>query len=61
MSLTYYGPFDLITFSVDENNVVTLGGYVVFDSSLTLRALKNDTLCRFTKDSAGSDPREGEM
>ena len=32
MSLTYYGPFDLITFSVDSSNVVTLGGYVVFDN-----------------------------
>ena len=31
MSLMYYGPFDLITFSIDENNVVTLGGYVVYD------------------------------
>ena len=31
LSLTDYGPFDLITFSVDENNVVTLGGYVVYD------------------------------
>jgi hypothetical protein len=31
MSLTYYGPFDLITFNVDENDVVTLGGYVVYD------------------------------
>lgn len=32
MSLTYYGPFDLITFSVDSSNVVTLGGYVVVDT-----------------------------
>jgi hypothetical protein len=29
MSLPYYGPFDLITYSVDADNVVTLGGYVV--------------------------------
>ena len=31
MSLPYYGPFDLITYSVDANNVVTLGGYVVLE------------------------------
>src|SRR5262245_24612643 len=32
LSLPYYGPFDLITFSVDSNDVVTLGGYVAFDT-----------------------------
>jgi osmotically-inducible protein OsmY len=32
LSLPYYGPFDLITFSVDSTGVVTLGGYVVFDA-----------------------------
>jgi hypothetical protein len=32
MSLPYYGPFDLLTFSVDANDVVTLGGYVAFDT-----------------------------
>src|SRR5215467_395938 len=32
LSLPYYGPFDLITFSIDSNNVVTLGGYVAFDT-----------------------------
>src|SRR5215813_4163140 len=32
LSLPYYGYFDLITFSVDSNNVVTLGGYVAFDT-----------------------------
>jgi hyperosmotically inducible periplasmic protein len=32
LSLTYYGPFDLITFNVDSNDVVTLGGYVVVDT-----------------------------
>lgn len=31
MSLPYYGPFDLITYSVNADNVVTLGGYVVLD------------------------------
>ena len=29
MSLPYYGVFDLITFNVDQDNVVTLGGYVL--------------------------------
>ena len=29
LSLPYYGVFDLITFSVDQDNVVTLGGYVL--------------------------------
>jgi len=32
LSMPYYGPFDLITFSVDANDVVTLGGYVVLDT-----------------------------
>jgi hypothetical protein len=32
LSLPYYGPFDLITFSVDSDDVVTLGGYVAFDT-----------------------------
>src|SRR5215510_7274103 len=32
LSLPYYGPFDLITFRVDANDVVTLGGYVAFDT-----------------------------
>ena len=32
ISLPYYGPFDLITFNIDSNNVVTLGGYVVADT-----------------------------
>lgn len=32
MSLPYYGPFDLITYNVDTNGVVTLGGYVVLDT-----------------------------
>jgi len=31
MSLPYYGPFDLITYNVDANNVVTLGGFVVLE------------------------------
>src|SRR5215468_3218862 len=31
-SLPYYGPFDLITFSVDAKGIVTLGGYVVYDT-----------------------------
>ncbi|HET9830542.1 MAG TPA: BON domain-containing protein [Vicinamibacterales bacterium] len=32
MSLPYYGPFDLLTYSVDSDDVVTLGGYVVLDT-----------------------------
>jgi len=32
MSMPYYGPFDLVTFSVDPNGIVTLGGYVVLDT-----------------------------
>jgi hyperosmotically inducible periplasmic protein len=32
LSLTYYGVYDLITFNVDQNNVVTLGGYVMTDT-----------------------------
>jgi hypothetical protein len=31
-SLPYYGVFDLITFTVDENSVVSLGGYVLTDT-----------------------------
>ena len=32
LSLPYYGVYDLITFTVDQNNVVTLGGYVLTDT-----------------------------
>ena len=32
LSLPYYGVFDLITFGVDQNNIVTLGGYVLADT-----------------------------
>src|SRR5262245_23062943 len=32
LSMPYYGPFDLITLSVDANDVVTLGGYVILDT-----------------------------
>jgi hypothetical protein len=32
LSLPYYGVFDLITFGVDQNNIVTLGGYVLTDT-----------------------------
>src|ERR1700730_4439623 len=37
LSLPYYGVFDLLTFNVDNNDVVTLAGYVLTGS------LKNDT------------------
>ena len=32
LSLPYYGVFDLLTFNVDTNGVVTLAGYVLTDS-----------------------------
>jgi hyperosmotically inducible periplasmic protein len=32
LSLPYYGVFDLLTFNVDNNGVVTLAGYVLTDS-----------------------------
>jgi hypothetical protein len=32
MSLPYYGVFDLLTFNVDNNDVVTLAGYVLTDT-----------------------------
>jgi len=32
LSLPYYGVFDLFTFGVDQNNIVTLGGYVLADT-----------------------------
>lgn len=32
LSLPYYGVYDLISLSVDQNNVVSLGGYVLTDT-----------------------------
>src|SRR5882672_3015071 len=32
LSLPYYGVFDLLTFNVDNNDVVTLAGYVLTDT-----------------------------
>jgi hypothetical protein len=32
LSLPYYGVYDLLTFAVNQDNVVTLGGYVMTDT-----------------------------